>query len=82
LLFDKQRDSREMMSAARLPSFVRFGRMLTPLNKQQSGSSIEVCELSSVAIVLTNPKVSTTPSSNGFTFTRSASVGRVQIEVG
>jgi hypothetical protein len=63
-------------------SYVRFGRMLTRPNKQKSGSSIEVRELQSVAIVLTNPKVSTTPSSNGFTFTRSASAGRVQIEVG
>jgi hypothetical protein len=56
--------------------------MLTRPNKQQSGSSIEVRELLSVAIVLTNPKVSTTPSSNGFTVARSASVGRVQIEAG
>jgi hypothetical protein len=30
-----------------------------------------------VATVLTNPKVSTTPSSNGFTVARSASVGRI-----
>ena len=31
-------------------------------------------------MALTNPKVSTTPSSNGFMFTRSASVTRIDIE--
>jgi hypothetical protein len=39
-----------------------------------------VATVRDVAVMLTNSKVSATPSSNGFTFTRGASVARVRME--